>query len=150
MVRSPFHHGAQRAHPLRRSQLTLNRATAEVVKWEPYSDNSAGRKLRTWLQVFTPARPLVLRPDHRRSGFPRRLLTVWTGLAMAWRRFRSWGREVEEPSVTQPALSKDIASIEISQDLRLEGENSSMELEILPGESSQPGHSADGNRNSRV
>jgi sulfite reductase alpha subunit-like flavoprotein len=62
---------------------------------------------------------------------------------MAWRRFRSWGREVEEPSIIQPALSKDAASIEIS--LQLEGEKSSMELEILPEESSELGHSTDGN-----
>jgi uncharacterized iron-regulated membrane protein len=37
-------------HPFARSQLTLNRATGDVVKWEPYSDNSAGRKLRSWFR----------------------------------------------------------------------------------------------------
>ena len=133
-------------HTFARSQLTLNRATAEVMKWEPYSENSAGRKLRTWFRGLHTGEAF---------GFFGQTIAglaslggcflVWTGLAMAWRRFRSWGREVEEPSVTQPALSKDAASIEISQDLQLEGEKSSMELEILPGESSQLGHSADGN-----
>jgi len=125
-------------HTFARSQLTLNRATAEVTKWEPYSENSTGRKLRTWFRGLHTGEAF---------GFFGQTIAglaslggcflVWTGLAMAWRRFRSWGREVEEPSVTQPALSKVVASIELSQDLQLEGEKSSMELEILPGESSQ-------------
>lgn len=34
-------------HPFARSQLTLNRASAEVLKWEPYAENSSGKKLRT-------------------------------------------------------------------------------------------------------
>ena len=133
-------------HTFARSQLTLNRATAEVTKWEPYSETSAGRKLRTWFRGLHTGEAF---------GFFGQTIAglaslggcflVWTGLAMAWRRFRSWGREVEEPSVTQPVLSKDAASIEISQDLQLEGEKSSIELEILPGKSSQLGHSADGN-----
>jgi sulfite reductase (NADPH) flavoprotein alpha-component len=133
-------------HSFARSQLTLSRATAEVTKWEPYSENSSGRKLRTWFRGLHTGEAF---------GFFGQTIAglaslggcflVWTGLAMAWRRFRSWGREVEEPSVTQPALSKVAASIELSQDLQLEGEKSSMELEILLGESSQLGHSADGN-----
>ena len=133
-------------HNFARSQLTLNRATAEVVKWEPYSENSTGRKLRSWFRGLHTGEAF---------GFFGQTIAglaslggcflVWTGLAMAWRRFRSWGRELEEPSVTQPALSKNAPSIEISQDLQLEGEKSSMELEILPGESSQLGHSTDGN-----
>jgi uncharacterized iron-regulated membrane protein/flavodoxin len=137
-------HGAP--HNFARSQLTLNRATAEVIKWEPYSENSTGRKLRTWFRGLHTGEAF---------GFFGQTIAglaslggcflVWTGLAMAWRRFRSWGREVEEPSLTQPALSEDAASIEISQDLQLEGEKSSMELEILPGKSSQLGHSSDGN-----
>ena len=147
MVRSPFRFPSPSApHNFARSQLTLNRATAEVVKWEPYSENSTGRKLRSWFRGLHTGEAF---------GFFGQTIAglaslggcflVWTGLAMAWRRFRSWGRELEEPSVIQPALSKDAASIEISQDLQLEGEKSSMELEILPGESSQLGHATDRN-----
>jgi len=133
-------------HTFARSQLTLNRATAEVMKREPYSENSAGRKLRTWFRGLHTGEAFGLF-GQTIAGLASLggCFLVWTGLAMAWRRFRSWGREVEEPSVTQPALSKDAASIEISRDLQLEGEKSSMELDILPGESSQLGHSTDGN-----
>lgn len=71
-----------------RSQLTLDAATAEVRKWEPYAEQNLGRKLRS--QVV---------PVHtgRAGGIPGQLLAllsacaailmVWTGVAMAWRRF---------------------------------------------------------------
>jgi uncharacterized iron-regulated membrane protein len=71
-----------------RSQLTLDAATAEVKKWEPYADQNLGRRLRSWVV-----------PLHTgRAGGPlgqflallsasAALLLVWTGMAMAWRRF---------------------------------------------------------------
>lgn len=133
-------------HRFARSQLTLNRATAEVMKWKPYSENSMGRKLRSWFRGLHTGEAL---------GFFGQTIAglaslggcflVWTGLAMAWRRVRSWRREVDEPAVTQLALPNDSGPIEISQELQFEGQKSSMTLDILPGESSQPGHSTDGN-----
>jgi uncharacterized iron-regulated membrane protein/flavodoxin len=78
-------------HPFARSQLTLNRATAQVVKWEPYLENSSGRKLRTWFRGLHTGEAF---------GFFGQTLAgmaslggcflVWTGWSMAWRRFRSW------------------------------------------------------------
>ena len=131
-------------HNFARSQLTLNRATADVVKWEPYSDNSTGRKLRTWFRGLHTGEAF---------GFFSQTIAglaslggcflVWTGLAMAWRRFRSWGREVEESSVIQPSLLNNSASVEISPEC--EGEKLSMNLDIVPAESSQFGHSTDRN-----
>ena len=80
-------------HQFARSQLTLNRATGEVVKWEPYSENSSGRKLRTWFRGLHTGEAF---------GFFGQTVAglaslggcflVWTGWAMAWRRFRSWRR----------------------------------------------------------
>jgi uncharacterized iron-regulated membrane protein/flavodoxin len=133
-------------HPFARSQLTLNRATAEVVKWEPYSENSSGKKLRTWFRGLHTGEALGLF-GQTIAGLASLggCFLVWTGLTMVWRRFRFWGRETVESSVIQPALSKDAASIEISQDLQLEGEKSSMDLNVFPGKSSQLSHSTDGN-----
>jgi uncharacterized iron-regulated membrane protein len=37
-------------HIFTRSQLALDRSTAEIVKWEPYADASPGRKLRVWVR----------------------------------------------------------------------------------------------------
>jgi hypothetical protein len=44
--------GPDAFYPFQRSQLTLNRITGEVVKWEPYDGNSTGRKLRTWMRAL--------------------------------------------------------------------------------------------------
>lgn len=77
--------------PVRRSQLTLNMATGEVVSFEPFKDQNPGRKLRLWVRFLHTGEAL---------GFWGQLvafvasagatLLVWTGLALAWRRFYSW------------------------------------------------------------
>ncbi len=36
--------------PQRRGQLTVDRATGTIVKWEPFSSSSPGRRLRTYLR----------------------------------------------------------------------------------------------------
>ena len=62
-------------HNFARSQLTLNRATAEVVKWEPYSENSTGRKLRSWFRGLHTGEAFgFFGQTIAGSGFPRRLL----------------------------------------------------------------------------
>ena len=59
-----------------RSQLTLNRATGDVVKWEPYADNSTGRKLRTWVRALHTGEAFgFARPDRRRTRLSRRLFS---------------------------------------------------------------------------
>jgi uncharacterized iron-regulated membrane protein len=80
-------------HPFPRSQLTLDPITAEVVRWEPFAGQSLGRRLRSWV-----------RPLHtgEAAGFVGQSLALvasagaavlaWTGLALAWRRFRGWRR----------------------------------------------------------
>jgi uncharacterized iron-regulated membrane protein/flavodoxin len=91
--------GPDAFHPFQRSQLTLNRATGDVVKWEPYVSNSTGRKLRTWVRALHTGEAF---------GFAGQTVAgiaslggcflVWTGLAMAWRRFRYRKREAgKEP-----------------------------------------------------
>jgi sulfite reductase (NADPH) flavoprotein alpha-component len=126
--------------------LTLNRATAEVVKWEPYSENSTGRKLRSWFRGLHTGEAF---------GFFGQTIAglaslggcflVWTGLAMAWRRFRSWRREAEEPSVIQTETLTEVPSIHTSGDIQLEGEKAAMEFDVYSREPSQLGHSTDRN-----
>jgi uncharacterized iron-regulated membrane protein/flavodoxin len=92
-------------HPFQRSQLTLNRATADVVKWEPYANNSTGRKLRTWVRALHTGEAF---------GFAGQTVAglaslggcflVWTGLAMAWRRFLYRQREAED-SFAEPSMN---------------------------------------------
>jgi uncharacterized iron-regulated membrane protein len=45
---------AQSWHPYPRSILTLDLATAAVVKWEPYEGYNLGRTIRSWVRpVYT-------------------------------------------------------------------------------------------------
>ncbi len=37
--------------PIASSQVTIDPATTEVVRWEPYSSLSLGRRLRTWART---------------------------------------------------------------------------------------------------
>ena len=86
-------------HIFARSQLVLDRSTAELVKWEPYSGANPGRKLRTWARGLHTGEAL---------GFAGQTVAglaslggcflVWTGFAMAWRRFRYRNRDAEDAS----------------------------------------------------
>lgn len=79
-------------HPFARSQLTVDRHTGATVKWEPFSGNSTGRKLRSWAralhtgEAFGVAGQLVAGTASLGGCF-----LVYTGLAMAWRRLRARG-----------------------------------------------------------
>ncbi|MBF5042957.1 PepSY domain-containing protein [Aggregicoccus sp. 17bor-14] len=69
-------------------QLSLDPFTGAVLKREGYADGTAGRRARTWLRFLHTGEAL---------GLPGQLLAalaslgaaflVWTGLALAWRRF---------------------------------------------------------------
>ncbi len=71
-----------------RSQLTLNAATAEEVKWEPYAEQNLGRRLRSWVVPLHTGRALGAAGQFLAllSACAAALL-VYTGAAMAWRRF---------------------------------------------------------------
>ena len=98
--------GPDAFHPFQRSQLTLNRATAEVIKWEPYANNSTGRKLRTWMRALHTGEAFGL-PGQTVAGLASLggCFLVWTGLAMAWRRFRSGCRTPKEFTAEEPVMN---------------------------------------------
>ncbi len=74
-----------------RASLTLNSKTGEVIKWESYGDQSAGRQLRNWVR-FTHT--------GETGGFIGQFIAflaciggaflVWTGISLAVRRFYGW------------------------------------------------------------
>ena len=86
--------------PQKRAQLVLDRATGDVVRWEPFSANSRGRQLRS-----------ILRFAHTGevAGFIGQTIAglvslggavlVITGLALAIRRFRAWVAKRAKPAV---------------------------------------------------
>ncbi len=77
--------------PDKRSTLTLNSRTGEVQKYETYQDQNGGRQARTWARFLHTGEALGL-PGQTIAGLASGgvLLLGWTGLALAWRRFRAW------------------------------------------------------------
>jgi uncharacterized iron-regulated membrane protein len=77
--------------PQKRAQLTLNRATGEVVRWEPFSSMTLGRRLRMVLR-FAHTGEVVGIIGQTIAGLVSAgaSVLVYTGLALSWRRFRAW------------------------------------------------------------
>lgn len=73
--------------PQKRHQLTLNRASGEVVKWEPFNSLSPGRRLRAYIRFLHTGEALGI-PGQTIAGLVSltSLIMVWTGLALAYRR----------------------------------------------------------------
>jgi uncharacterized iron-regulated membrane protein len=106
---------ADSLHPYPRSTLTLDAATAAVVKWEPFANYNLGRTMRTWV-----------RPVHtgEAGGFIGQLIAalasaggamlVYTGLALAWRRFWQFVRRHRRASGAAPNEPRDIAPSQAS------------------------------------
>ncbi len=74
-------------HPYPRSILTLDAATAAVVKWEPYAGQNLGRTLRLWVRpVHTGEAGGPIGQTIAALASAGGAVLVWTGLALAWRR----------------------------------------------------------------
>lgn len=98
----------QRGRPDLRDQLSLDRATGEVVKWEPYASQSPGRRLRTWSRwVHTGEAAGVLGQIVAGLVSAGAVVLVWTGIALSWRRFFSSKKKVKVYS--RPAVSANSA-----------------------------------------
>lgn len=104
--------------PQKRAQLTIDQASGQVVRWEPFSSYTAGRKLRSFLR-FAHTGEVAGLIGQTIAGLASAGSTVlvWTGLALAWRRFRAWqkGRAIAPvQAVTQ--IKKETADASISAD----------------------------------
>lgn len=74
-----------------RSTLTVDAATAEVTKWEPYTELNAARQLRTWFRFTHTGETGGLVGQF--IGFVACIggaFLVWTGFSLAFRRFGKW------------------------------------------------------------
>jgi uncharacterized iron-regulated membrane protein len=94
--------------PHLRSTLTLDRQTAEVVKWETFAGFSTGRQMRTWLRfIHTGEAGGFVGQTIAGIASAGACVLVWTGLALSWRRFRAWrgrhGMPVAVPRASQSA-----------------------------------------------
>jgi uncharacterized iron-regulated membrane protein len=81
---------AKALHPYPRSILTLDAVTAAVVQWEPYASYNLGRTLRAWVRpVHTGEAGGMVGQMVAALASAGGVVLVWTGLALAWRRFRA-------------------------------------------------------------
>jgi len=77
--------------PHLRSTLTLDQKTSAITRHETFSDLSLGRRIRNTMRFAHTGEVLGI-PGQTIAGIASAggAVLVWTGLALAWRRFRSW------------------------------------------------------------
>ncbi len=82
------------------TQLTLDSLTGAVLRQETFRDFDAGRKVRSWTRFLHTGEALgVAGKAVAGIASAGALLLVWTGFALAWRRFFS------KPKSSEPAAS---------------------------------------------
>ena len=75
-------------HPYPRSTLTLDATTAAVAKWEPFAGYNLGRTIRSWVRpVHTGEAGGLIGQIIAALASAGGAVLVYTGLALAWRRF---------------------------------------------------------------
>lgn len=77
--------------PQLRGTLTVARVSGAIEKWESFGDLSAGRRLRSWFRFAHTGEYYGL-SGQTVAGLVSAggVVLVWTGLALAWRRFTAW------------------------------------------------------------
>jgi len=95
--------------PQLRSTLTLDRATGDVLTFESFESQSLGRRLRS-IARFAHTGEVLGIPGQTIAGVVTAgsVVLVWTGLALAWRRWRAWSRRraaVRETIPTQTSVA---------------------------------------------
>jgi uncharacterized iron-regulated membrane protein len=96
------------ARPDLRSQLTLDRKTGAVVRYEPYASQNLDRQVRAWSRwVHTGEAGGLVGQAVAGVASAGGGVLVWTGLALAWRRFRAWrARRAQSPARGAPGLTE--------------------------------------------
>lgn len=84
--------------------LSLNPFTGEVLKREGFSDLSTGRQTRLWLRFLHTGQALGWAGQFVAGlACVGGLVLVWTGFALAWRRF--FGRRTKATVAAEPAVA---------------------------------------------
>ncbi|MDP2391247.1 MAG: PepSY domain-containing protein, partial [Acidobacteriota bacterium] len=82
--------------------LTIDRVTSDIAKAETFADLSAGRRARSWLR-FAHTGEFYGLAGQTIAGIVSggSVVLVYTGLALACRRFMSWIRRRNQTAVEQ-------------------------------------------------
>jgi uncharacterized iron-regulated membrane protein len=89
------------ARPDRRAQLTLDAHSGQLLRWEPFSSYSLGRRLRTWGRfMHTGEAGGIFGQTVATTASAGAAVLVWTGIALALRRGNRW-RKRFRPQVVE-------------------------------------------------
>lgn len=95
--------------PQKRSQLTLDRKTGDVVRWEPFASLTAGRRARSWLRfAHTGEAAGIVGQTIAGLVSAGGAFLVWTGLSLSWRRFRLWRARGKGKASASGATGEDV------------------------------------------
>ena len=113
--------------PQKRAQLVLDRATGNVVRWEPFSSYTRGRQLRSILRFAHTGEVLGI-PGQTIAALVSAggAFLVITGLALAFRRLRAWlGRRRAIPAASSvilaPIKSRESGAFDLQRNVNLDG-----------------------------
>jgi len=89
-----------------RSTLTIDPKNAEIVKWESYGEQNSARQLRSWFRfTHTGETGGIIGQFIGFLACVGGAFLVWTGLSLAWRRFRGWLTQSKKDF--EPQLNND-------------------------------------------
>lgn len=90
--------------PQKRATLTIDRVTGDIAKAETFADLSPGRRARSWLR-FAHTGEFYGLAGQTLAGIVSAggVVLVYTGLALAYRRFMSWIRRRGQPAAVEQA-----------------------------------------------
>ncbi|HKG45722.1 MAG TPA: PepSY-associated TM helix domain-containing protein [Pyrinomonadaceae bacterium] len=113
--------------PQKRAQLVLDRATGDVVRWEPFSSYTRGRQLRSILR-FAHTGEVVGIPGQVVAGLVSMggAFLVITGLALAFRRLLGWrARRRAIPAASNailtPITRRESGAFDLQRNVNLDG-----------------------------
>ena len=91
--------GGYPGQPQKRAQVTLSAATGDVISWNPFSSQAPAQRVRSILRYAHTGEVLGL-AGQTVAGIVSlaSVVLVWTGAALALRRFGAWRRRRGEPT----------------------------------------------------
>jgi uncharacterized iron-regulated membrane protein len=96
--------------PQYRTNVTLDRTTAGITRQDRFTDQDAGRQARQWMRfVHTGEYYGVIGQTIAGMASLGGALLVWTGLALAYRRLRSWLARRKPANAPAPLTDKAAA-----------------------------------------
>jgi uncharacterized iron-regulated membrane protein len=97
--------------PHKRAQLTLDRKSGEVIRWEPFSSNTPGRRLRAFLR-FAHTGEVAGLVGQTIAGLASLggVFLFYTGIALALRRLREWQKRRSHATAQTPVPAPETAA----------------------------------------